>query len=197
MMLKVGVFIFFGLVILILFVLMIGNFRTWSLGYRVNVIFNFVNGVKVGAPVRFAGVDVGEVKDINIVFVDGNPLSKVKVVCWVKNIVKIPADSTVWVNSLGFLGEKYVEIMPGTDYKNAIGENQSLTGHDPIAMQEVSELAKNVVKDIDDTLVKIKSGEGTIGKLLYDDTVYKELEALVRELRLNPWKIFWKAKEKK
>ncbi len=195
--LKVGVFVFFGLIILILFVLLIGNFRTWSLGYRVNVIFNFINGVKVGAPVRFAGVDVGEVKSINIVFVDSQPLSKVKVTCWVKNVVKIPADSTVWVNTLGLLGEKYVEIMPGKDYKNVLAENQSLDGNDPIAMHEVAELVKNMARDIDESIVKIKNGEGTIGKLLYDDTVYKELEGLVRELRLNPWKIFWKTKEKK
>jgi hypothetical protein len=39
--------------------------------------------------------------------------------------------------------------------------------------------------------------EGTIGKLLYDDTIYKELEALAVDLRKHPWKLFWKTKEKK
>ncbi|MCX5697760.1 MAG: MlaD family protein [Candidatus Omnitrophica bacterium] len=194
--LKVGVFVFFGLIILIMFVLMIGNFRTWSLGYRVNVIFNFINGVKVGAPVRFAGVDVGEVKSINIVFVDSQPLSKVRVTCWVKNVVKIPADSTVWVNTLGLLGEKYVEIMPGKDYKNVLAENQSLDGNDPIAMHEVAALAKNLVGDLDASFVKIKNGEGTIGKLLSDETIYNELEATMKDIRRNPWKLFWKTKEK-
>jgi phospholipid/cholesterol/gamma-HCH transport system substrate-binding protein len=195
--LKVGIFVFCGLVILVLFVLMIGNFRTWSLGYRVNIIFNFINGVKVGAPVRFAGLDVGEVKAINIVFLDSQPQAKVKVVCWVKNVVKIPADSTVWVNTLGLLGEKYIEIMPGTDYGQIITEGQPLIGHDPIAMHEVAELAKDMAHNIDESIVKIKNGEGTIGKLLYNDAIYKELEGLVRELRLNPWKIFWKTKERK
>ena len=51
---KVGIFVFIGLIILVVFVLSIGGVKTWSSGYKVNFIFNFVNGVKNGAPVRFA-----------------------------------------------------------------------------------------------------------------------------------------------
>ncbi|MDD5060575.1 MAG: MlaD family protein, partial [Candidatus Omnitrophica bacterium] len=63
--LKVGVFVFIGMVILVIFLLSIGGFKTWSSGYRIKVKFGFVNGIKMGAPVRFAGVDVGEVKKIH------------------------------------------------------------------------------------------------------------------------------------
>ena len=114
--LKVGTFVFIGLIILVIFVLSIGGFKTWTVGYRVNLVFNFVNGVKVGAPVRFAGVDVGEVKKI---ILQPKPEENRTAVCleaWVKDNVHIPLDSTVWVNTLGLLGEKYVEIMPGKDY---------------------------------------------------------------------------------
>jgi phospholipid/cholesterol/gamma-HCH transport system substrate-binding protein len=194
--LKVGVFVFIGLTILVMFVLMIGNFRTWSLGYRVNALFNFINGVKLGAPVRFAGVDVGEVKAINFLDVDSQPQPKVRVVCWVRNEVKIPLDSQVWVNTLGLLGEKYIEIMPGKDRSNYLTDNQNLVGNEPIAMHEVAALAKNVVTDLDESIAKIKNGQGTLGRLLYDETVYRELEYIMKDLRLNPWKLFWKGKEK-
>ncbi|MBI5145373.1 MAG: hypothetical protein HZA27_04225, partial [Candidatus Omnitrophica bacterium] len=50
--LKLGVFVFVGIVILVLFILLIGDFQTWTSGYEVNFLFNFVNGVKIGAPVR-------------------------------------------------------------------------------------------------------------------------------------------------
>lgn len=195
--LKVGVFVFFGLICLILFVLLLGNFRTWSLGYRVNAVFNFINGVKIGAPVRVAGVDAGEVKGINFFFADKNPQAKVRVVCWVKNNALIPRDSEVWVNTLGLLGEKYIEIMPGQDYKHLITAGQTLEGHDPIAMHEVAELAKTVVNDLDESLARIKRGEGTVGRLLSDDSIYEDLEAMIKDLRHNPWKLFWKTKEKK
>lgn len=194
--LKVGIFVFIGLVILVTFVLLIGDFKTWTSGYKINFTFNFINGVKIGAPVRFAGVDVGEVRDINFIFVPQENKIKVQIEGWIKKEVKIPIDSTVWVNTLGLLGEKYVEVMPGRDYKNYLSAGQTLVGNDPIAMHEVSELAKNIISDIDEMIVKIKNKEGTVGKLLYDDTIYQETEALIKDLRKHPWKLFWKTKEK-
>lgn len=194
--LKVGIFVFIALVILVTFVLLIGDIKTLTSGYNVSFIFNFINGVKLGAPVRFSGVDVGEVKDIKFIFLPEEQKTQVKIVGWLKKEVKIPIDSTVWVNTLGLLGEKYIEIMPGKDYGHFVKVNESLVGKDPIAMHEVAELAKSIAGNIDESIVRIKNKEGTIGKLLYDDTVYKELEALITDVRKHPWKLFWKTKEK-
>ena len=194
---KVGIFVFVGLLILTTFILLIGDFKTWTSGYQLNFMFNFVNGVKIGAPVRFAGVDVGEVKEIKFTLAPEDQITKVQIIGWLKKEVKIPQDSTVWVNTLGLLGEKYIEIMPGKDYKNFLLANQTLIGVDPIAMHEVAQLAKSIAGDIDESIVRIKNKEGTVGKLLYDDTIYKELEALIIDLRQHPWKLFWKGKEKK
>ncbi len=190
---KVGVFVFLGLVILMIFVLSIGGFKTWSLGYRLKFTFNFVNGLKIGAPVRFAGVDVGQVKEIKFIS-SPNEVTRVEITGWLKNEVKVPADSVVWVNTLGLLGEKYIEIMPGRDYENYLLANQVLVGHDPIAMHEVTELAKNIAEDFDAVIFRIKNGEGTIGRLLSDDSIYNQLEALVEDLRKHPWKLFRKTK---
>jgi phospholipid/cholesterol/gamma-HCH transport system substrate-binding protein len=216
--LKVGVFVFVGLSILAVFILKIGDFRTAATGHPVHFIFHFTNGVKVGAPVRFAGVDIGEVKDISFLAPQDQDKTRVKLSAWVRKDVKIPRDSTVWVNTLGLLGEKYIEIMPGKNYTDCVADNQVMVGNDPLAMHELGEIAKNVILDLDAVIVKIKNNEGTVGKLLYDDSLYKELEAsivilrqelqgtigsigtsvqsLVDDLRANPWKLFWKSKEK-
>lgn len=195
--LKVGIFVFIGLAILVVFVLSIGNFRIILSSHRVDFQFNFTNGVKVGAPVRFAGVDIGEVKGLHFVSVSPDTAPRVRIIGWVRRDIKIPADSTVWINTLGLLGEKYIEIMPGRDYQNIVKTNQVLVGIDPIPMQEFTTLAKDIGTDLDAAINGIRKKEGTVGKLLYDDTIYKELEALVSDLRRNPWKIFWKTKEKK
>jgi len=195
--LKVGIFVFIGLVILVIFILLIGDFKTWSSRYRINFIFNFANGVKIGAPVRYAGVDVGEISGIKLIFVPQEQRSKVQIIGWVKNGVVIPTDSTVWVNTLGLLGEKYIEVMPGKDYSLCLKEGGTLVGTDPIPMQEVGQLAKSIGDAIDATLVKIKNGEGTVGKLISSDEIYNQLEALVTDIRKNPWKLFIKTKEKK
>ncbi|PIP20917.1 MAG: hypothetical protein COX40_02175 [Candidatus Omnitrophica bacterium CG23_combo_of_CG06-09_8_20_14_all_40_11] len=194
--LKVGIFVFTGLLILTIFVLSIGDFKTMTTGYELNFIFNFANGVKIGAPVRFAGVDVGEVKEISFVTGVDNPKPKVRILCLINKDVKVPVDSSIWVNTLGLLGEKYIEIMPGKEYNNTLAPKDTLVGIDPIPMQDVSALAKGIAQNLNEGLLKILNKEGTVGKLLYDDTVYKELEALVIDIRKHPWKLFWKGKEK-
>jgi phospholipid/cholesterol/gamma-HCH transport system substrate-binding protein len=195
--LKVGIFVFIGLIVLVVFVLSIGGFKTWSSGYKVDLIFNFVNGVRIGAPVRFAGVDVGVVKKINLKFNPDKNHSNVALEVWIRDTVKVPADSTVWVNTLGLLGEKYVEIMPGKDYANTLKEGQALAGVDPIPTHELFSQAETIMGNLDTGIAKIVNQEGTIGKLLYSDKIYSELEALVIDIRKNPWKLLIKTKEKK
>ena len=195
--LTVGVFVFIGLAILLIFIFLIGDFKSLAAGYPVDFAFSFINGVRVGAPVRFAGVDVGEVKKINVAYSPQQQKTQVMISGWVKKGIKIPLDSTVWVNTLGLLGEKYIEIMPGDDYAKLISPGGCIAGNDPIAMHEVAQLAKDLVTNIDESITKIKNKEGTVGKLLYDDSIYQELEAFIKDIRKHPWKLFFKTKEKK
>ena len=202
--LKVGVFVFIGLIILVIFVLSIGGIKTWSSRYKVNFIFRFVNGTKLGAPVRFAGVDVGEVKRVSFIYPSGDNETKILLECWINSSIKIPADSTIWVNTLGLLGEKYIEIMPGEDYEHCLERDGIIVGVDPIPMHEVFRQTRDIVatlqnsiKNVDEAITKIKNKEGTVGKLLYDDSIYNNLDAMILDLRKNPWKLFFKAKEKK
>jgi phospholipid/cholesterol/gamma-HCH transport system substrate-binding protein len=194
---KIGLFVFIGIAILTTFVLLIGDIQTWNQGYNIVIRYGFINGVKVGAPVRFAGVDVGEIKEIRIVTDTKNAKTEVDIVAWLKKDVAIPSDSSIWVNTLGLLGEKYVEIMPGINYASVLKSNDTIAGVDPIPMHEVFRNAKDIVDSLGDSINRIKNKEGTVGKLLYDDTLYNDLEALVSDVRRNPWKLFWKTKEKK
>lgn len=193
---KVGIFVFIGLAILITFVLLIGDFKTAASGYPVNFAYTFINGVKVGAPIRFAGMDCGEVKAIKAVYSPDEKKMKVQIYGWVRKEIKIPKDSTVWVNTLGLLGEKYIEIMPGQNYADCVSPNETMAGIDPIAMHEMVRLAMGLTTSIDEGIARIKNKEGTVGKLLYDDAIYKELEALIIDIRKHPWKLFWKTKDK-
>jgi phospholipid/cholesterol/gamma-HCH transport system substrate-binding protein len=215
--LKVGVFVFIGLILLSVFVLVVGDFKTMVSTQKINFVFNFINGVKNGAPIRYAGVDIGEVKQISLFYSPVEKKEKVLVAGVIKKDVRIPQDSSIWVNTLGLLGEKYIDIMPGHDYTDFIKPGQTVVGTDPFAMHEFGELAKSIAKKLDDSIVevqqlagsvsslaknlddgisKVKNAEGTIGKLLYDDKLYNDLSDMVGDIKRNPWKLFWKAKEK-
>jgi len=194
---KVGLFVFFGLVTLIIFILSIGGFKTWAAGYRIHINFGFVNGIKVGAPVRFAGVDVGEVKNIKLELIPEENRSLVNLEVWLRSNIQIPSDSTVWVNTLGLLGEKYIEIMPGKNYANALKSNDLLIGTDPLPIHTIFNEAENIMRNLDVGLAKIINKEGSLGKLIYDDGIYNDLSAFTADIRKNPWKLLFKAKEKK
>lgn len=195
--LRVGIFVFAGIIILSIFVLSIGKFRTWASGYKVSFTFSFVNGVKIGAPVRFAGVDVGEVKAIKFYYLPDINKTQVNLECWVKTNVKIPQDSTVWINTLGLLGEKYVEVMPGEDYTQLVPVSGVIAGEDPLPMHELMQMASNIGDNLDQIILKIRNGEGTLGKFITDKAVYEDLEALADDLKNNPWKLLWRSEEKK
>jgi len=190
--LKVGVFVFIGLCILVTFILSIGGFKTWTSGYNVGFIFNFVNGIKMGAPVRLAGVDVGQVKKIMLFYDPESAKDKVRLDCWIKKGIGVPRDSAIWVNTLGLLGEKYVEIMPGKNYGDLLTPEQDIIGTDPMPMQEITTLAKDIGTKIDTAITRINNKEGTIGKLLFDDKLYNELTAFVADIHKHPWKLMWR-----
>ena len=84
--LKVGIFIFIGIVILAVIVFSIGNFYTLKRGYELNVLFSFANGISVGAPVRYAGVEVGEVQDIEVYFDEKENVPMVRLLVWCRRI---------------------------------------------------------------------------------------------------------------
>ncbi len=204
---KVGLFVFLGLVVLIWFVLLIGDFKLMKAGYRINAVFSFVNGIKVGAPVRVAGVDKGEVKEIHLSHDDNNkPL--VTISAWVDGDTKIPFDSRAWVNTLGLLGEKYLEIIPGVAYDKPLPEGGQLRGEDPTSVQEVTDLTKEIALQAKDTLASaqgvlemldvvlgdIREGQGTVGKLFTDDSLYADIEEMFADLKLHPWKLLYRPK---
>lgn len=236
---KVGLFAFLGLFIFFVIVFSISDFSLKQ-GYTFFVRFNFVNGLEKAAPVRLAGVKVGEVKEIRI----SKNHPPVEALLWIKKGTFIGKDSQVYISNLGLLGEKYVEISPG-DSPILIKSGEVIIGCDPISVQRLSHLGKETIRKLDEIIVdlgeiigdeevkdnikeiikdskqlseqlnvvaielnkslvnlniifeRINKGEGTIGKLFSDESLYNEIGDLVQDIKKHPWKLFWKTKEKK
>jgi len=201
--LKLGLFVLIGIIILAFAVFSIRELKSWQTGYEIFIRFNFLNGVKVGAPVRFRGVDVGEVRKVQILYDPQTLDSYAEVCCWIKNSIQIPKDSQVWINTLGILGEKYIEIMPGKENVFLLPKT-IIKGNEPVAMHEVVELTRRLANNIEAEITQLKKQENTLGKLLYDDKLYKKLESILDdlkdlsgELKAHPWKLFYRPKEPK
>jgi phospholipid/cholesterol/gamma-HCH transport system substrate-binding protein len=119
---RVGIFVLLGLVILTYFTFRVSK---WGLiaeqGYKVNVDFESAAGLEPKSDVKMAGVPIGKVEEIKLV---GN---RARLVLRIRPGVRIPADSVASIQSHGFLGERYVEVVPGKDAGQAIQDGGQLT----------------------------------------------------------------------
>src|ERR1700740_3855370 len=107
---KIGVFAMAGLVVLVLAIFLIGNKKSlFSATFNIHGMFKNVNGLQVGNNVRFAGINVGVVQDINII-----TDSTVRVDLTLNNNVKkfIKKDCKISIGSDGLMGDKLVVIAP-------------------------------------------------------------------------------------
>ena len=233
--LKVGLFVMCGLAVLAVLVLKTGNFYMKQ-GYELRFMFSSVSGVESGSPVRLAGVNVGNVKQIRVIR-DANGQTQAEVLVWVSQGVYIEEDAKVSIQTLSFLGEKYIEITPGTGGNKTLGPQGEIIGKNPMdmnqliesggrlitqmetAMDSINELiadhefkasikgtfshadkaAANFVEMSDDlkdaaksakvVMARLRDGEGSIGKLLRDDKMAKNLEAFSEDIKAHPWKL--------
>lgn len=181
---KTGIFILLGLAILFIFTFVIGNQRNmFSNTFSVNGIFKNVAGLKPGSYVRFAGINVGTVEDVTIM----NDTS-VKVELSLENDVKkfIKPDSKLSIGSDGLMGDKLITISAGS-YATVAGgvkNGQQLQTMNPMEMDQImtrissiTEGADVLVGNLAEISDHITSGEGSIGRLLMNDKMAKNMEA--------------------
>ncbi|MDD5680884.1 MAG: MlaD family protein [Candidatus Omnitrophica bacterium] len=186
---KVGMFILVGFVILLLMIFSIGDIYFIRPGYHIKVVFNFANGIAKNAPVRLAGIEVGEVDDLKIYYDGKEERTKVELSAWIKrNNIMIESDSRAVINTLGILGEKYLEIFPGKG-KSFLKECDVLVGKDPVSMEDMTGQFKQLADSFTVVMERLKNGEGTVGKFLTDDSIYNNLEEFTADIKANPWKL--------
>lgn len=108
---KIGLFLSIALLIVIVFIFIVGDLSTMlkKPGYEVLIYFDSAAGLEKRTVVRMAGVKMGFVEEIRL---KGN---QAEVVLSVNPDVKLPVDSKATLAALGLLGEKYIEILPGSE----------------------------------------------------------------------------------
>jgi len=192
---KVGIFVVMGIIIFFIIVFSIGDVTFVKKGYRIYSTFNFVNGITESAPVRLAGVNVGYIEDINIYYDEKAAKTRVKLTAHINSEeVKIEKDARATINTLGLLGEKYLEIFPGAFSSGMLKNEGELTGQDPVVMENLTDTMNQLAVSATALLKKLEQGEGTIGKLLTEDKIYRDLEDLVADIKAHPWKLLNKPK---
>lgn len=153
--LRVGIFVFITLILIMVFIISqatAGRYR----GYEIGIMFDYVGGLESGSPVRVSGVRVGEVRRIDILY-EAQPkvLTRVKI----RPDIKISAGSRITIQTLGLIGEKYIEITPATA-KKYIQPGEIVEGESPLTMEKLVEAGQNMVIGLNSILTDIRSITG-------------------------------------
>lgn len=141
---KVGAFTLGGAVLLAGVISFMGAFKLGNSGYELEIFYPRVNGLKVGNLVRYAGVQVGTVKAINV------KAKHVEVIITVNDNINIPQGSDFTIGADGIMSEKFVAIQPPEVPSAAIiPKGSSLNGRPGGGMEEFFQNSGDLVQKME------------------------------------------------
>jgi phospholipid/cholesterol/gamma-HCH transport system substrate-binding protein len=174
--LKIGIVAVVAIVLAVILIVSVGGAAGFSWQrYELKTRFADVKGLKSGAVVRVAGVEVGKVTEVALSGAEVEVLLEVKK----GNEERITTDSRASIGSLSLLGEPVIDISPaptGTPLKDGdVVPSVPTKGELADTMEE----AKVSLEQLSAILVDLRAGKGTIGRLFADDQLHKELTSLL------------------
>ena len=182
--LRVGILVTASLVVLVLAIFFIsGTSGFLSRKYTLKAYFSDAAGLRSGSSVQLAGIPVGDVAEIGISpFTDPNRAVEVVMKVNRKYQDQIRANSVVSMDSAGLLGEKYVEISRGAPGQSVMGDGSVLKTEEQKDIKQVVQNADDVISNLrvlsaklNDITNQIASGQGSLGKFLYDPELYNRI----------------------
>ena len=179
--LKAGIFIVFALLFFAGGILLMGEKTKYFIPKgKLSLIMTDVAGLKVGAPVWLAGVDVGIVTDIH--FAQPKRTNDVEIILEIEReaLKKIGKDSVITVKTRGLMGEKYVDVTP-SQYVTQVPETR-VYGTSITKLDDVMQKAGTAFDRLNQTIDRMNRGEGTVGRLANDPRLYDNLVKLTGEL---------------
>lgn len=176
----------------ILLFLMSGTAGLFTKRITVKSYFDNAEGLRVGAPVRLSGVDIGNVAKIAIVSSRDKQLTPVEVTIKIstKYQASLRRDSVTSLETAGVLGETYLDI----DSTQAVGpplqDGDTLPTQVHPDFNQVVRASQSTLQNMDALLKRAdrilafaESGKGSLGKLIYDPTLYNRFSATVADFQ--------------
>lgn len=189
--LRLGLFILVAFAMFSAAVFLVGRQQLrFSSNYRVQSEFETVAGLNEGAEVRVGGMHQGTVRKILLPKrPDGRIVVAMDLSRDTQSIVR--KDSIASIQSEGLLGDKYVEVSFGSVDGESLKGGETIDSKPPLDIADLFNKANGILDTSQDALsniqgasenvnmitAKINAGQGTMGKLVNDKTLYQEAAA--------------------
>jgi phospholipid/cholesterol/gamma-HCH transport system substrate-binding protein len=191
--LRVGLTVIFASVALaILIFLMTGTTGLFTKKIMVRAYVDNAGGVRVGAPVRLEGVDIGNVTGIRVVRDPLRKLAPVEVLMKIttKYADTMRSDCEAALATAGVLGEVFVDVDCRQAKGGPLQNNAELPTRDEPQLQDVVRASQGTLQNLDvlvkrlDSIVSyVQSGQGSIGKIIYDPSLFNRANDTLNQLQ--------------
>lgn len=187
---RLGVFVLAGITIFIIAIYFIGNKQNmFGKTTPISAIFNNVNGLQLGNNVRYAGINIGIVKNIEMI---NDTMIKVDMAIETKILPHIKKDAIAAISSDGLVGNMIINIIPGKGVAAPIQPNDVIQSFNKVRTEDMLKtlsvtnenaaiLTANLIKITRD----ISEGKGTVGLLLNDTQIANDLKETMRYLKMT------------
>jgi len=185
---KLGIFVSISITLFIAAIYFIGQ-RQQLFGstFHVSGIFKDIRGLQIGNNVRFSGINIGIIDDIEQI-TDSTVRVDMLINEHTRKFMKKNAKAII--GSDGLMGNKIVIITPGTVGKKELCDNDFIETAQPINIDDIllkikmtSDNAANITGDLSAIMGNIREGKGTVGKLLMDSTFAENIDQTIVNIK--------------
>ena len=186
--LNLGLFITIATVLFITAVYLIGQRQDmFKNTFTISSFFQNVNGLQNGNNVRYAGINIGTVKGITMI---NDSTIKIDMNIDKKIVTHIKKDAIATIGSDGLVGNMIVNIVPGKGTAEVINNGDFIDSYSKIGTDDIlntlntsTENAAILTSDLLKITNSITKGKGTIGVLLNDTIMAKDLKLTIANLK--------------
>ncbi len=187
--LKVGIVITIALLVLFFTVFFAGGLENMLIPkVEIQAKIKDVKGLRNGSPVWIAGVEIGSVKNMKL-HEEHGAIITLSIRQDLLNFIK--KDSVATVQTMGLLGDKYIELSAGSPAAMPISKGDIIEGKSQLEIKDLVDASAGSISKITDFvdkldkfMEKVEKSEGTIGKFINDPSLYQNLTESSKRLSM-------------
>lgn len=187
---KLGMFVVIGLVLFVITIYFVGKQQNlFGDTFNLKSQFKTVSGLKVGNNVRFSGINVGTVSEIELI----NDSTVVVSLLMEEDVQKyIKKDAMASIGSDGLMGDKVLTVSPGTVSQVVVKDNDYIKSKTAVEMEDLMKSVKTtldnagiITAELAQFSSSMNNGNGTLSKLMNDKKFANSLQNTLANLEVS------------
>jgi phospholipid/cholesterol/gamma-HCH transport system substrate-binding protein len=178
---KVGLFLLVALCLAAALIMKFSKSASWfTPTYEIRVVTSNVGGIRPGATVLMAGVQVGTVRSIDLAPSGSQVIMHVDI----EARYQVRQNARFTIEQAGFLGDQYIAIAPGTGPAPELRPGETVHSEEPFNFQEVARSAAGLLRRVDQTAARLDAAVGRIDETILAERTLTNLSETVGNFRV-------------